>query len=405
MVDRFKTVYYHNIWYQGGFPSISPYFIGRGIEGINKVDNLFETLAFEQIDLVVFTDCYGNDLAEHLRELNFPCYSAGYGEELELDRIGLKELLEDKGLPVAKYEVAEGITDLKKKLKGKEDKYVKLAQPLRGVTETFHFIDMELSESEIDDVSNRLGCVKELVKFIIEDPIGTDETHVEFGYDGYTASGKFARKGMTGIEIKDVCYACKIVDWEELPEGIRAINEALADDFLQYNYKGQFHTEIKYGADKKPYLIDFTARNGFPPSELMYLMYNNMNGILKGTADNEVVEPETESDALYGIQIIIHSEWAEKNPQAVYIPDEIRDNVYLKNYVMVDGVINVIPQDYGLQEIGAVCGYGKTLDLAKKNALAICEKIRGIHLEYPTDKLDKVDSQIALMKKLNCNFF
>ena len=407
MVGKFNKVFYYNLWYQGGFPSISPYFIGRGIDGITKVDDLFTTIDSNnpKIDLIVFTDCYGNDLAEHYRMLGKKCYSSGFGEILELDRIGLKKLLEAKGLPFTKYFVSDGISKLKTDLKDLKDKYVKLAQPLRGVTETFHFVDMRLSEAEIDDISNRVGCVKDLIKFIVEDPIGTSDTHVEFGYDGWTASGRFPEYGMAGVEIKDVLYACKIQKLADLPNAITDINNAFVPEFEKYGYRGQFHTEVRYGEDKKAYLIDWTARNGFPPSELMYTMYENMGEILMGTANNEVVEPEYDESEPYGIQIIIHSEWAEKNPQAVYIPKEIRNNVYLKNYVVIDDVIHVIPQDYGLQEIGAVAAKGKTLEQAKERAIEITKKIEGIHLEFPIDKIDKLFDQIELMNKLGVDFF
>ena len=407
LVGKFKSIYYFTVWYQGGFPSISPYFIGRGIDGITKVDDFWKLVDSKDpyIDLFVFTDCYGNDEAEHLRSLGRKCYSSGYGEKFELDRIGLKEMLKAKGLPLTEYFVSQGTTPLKKDLNDLTDRYVKLAQPLRGVTETFHFINMKLSESEIDDVANRLGCVKELVKFIVEKPIGTPETHSEIGYDGWTASGKMPVYGMCGAEIKDVLYAGRIMKLSDMPKPVSEINNAFLSDFKAIRYRGQFHTEVKYGEDDKSFLLDWTSRNGFPPSELMYTMYTNMAEVLDGVANDEPVEPIFNEEEPYGVQIIIRSEWAEKNPQAVYIPAEIRNNVFLKNYIMIEGVIHVIPQDYGLQEIGAVTATGKTLDEAKERAKKICEQIEGIHLEFPIDKFDKIDKQIELMDKLGINFF
>ena len=407
LIGKFKSIYYYTVWYQGGFPSISPYYIGRGIEGVTKVNDFWKLVDSKDpyIDLFVFTDCYGNDEAEHLRSLGRKCYSAGYGEKFELDRIGLKEVLKAKGLPVTDYFVSEGIKKLKIDLKDITDRYVKLAQPLRGVTETFHFVNMKLSESEIDDIANRLGCVKELVRFIVEKPIGTPETHSEIGYDGNTASGKFPIYGMCGAEIKDVLYAGRVMQVVDMPKPITDINNAFVEDFKFIGYKGQFHTEIKYGADKQPFLIDFTARNGFPPSELMYTMYSNMADVLNGIANDEPIDPIFNEEEPFGVQVIIHSEWAEKNPQAVYIPEVIRGNVFLKNYILIDGVIHVIPQDYGLQEIGAVTATGKTLEQAKERAQKICEQIEGIHLEFPIDKFDKIDEEIELMEKLGVNFF
>src|SRR6516164_8582044 len=68
--------------FKSGFPKSQLYAIGTGLEGVERVVDFWDHI--QDVDIFFFPDIYDADLQEHLRELGFPVWGAGKGEELEI---------------------------------------------------------------------------------------------------------------------------------------------------------------------------------------------------------------------------------------------------------------------------------------------------------------------------------
>ena len=113
--------------------------IGTGIPGVEKVKDLFNVVQVDQtnriVDLFIFTDVSMVDLQKHLKALGYPVVGCFDSYQMELDKLFFYQTLESLGLPVAPYEVVEGIDELREKLEARKDFpcYIKLVnQEYRG---------------------------------------------------------------------------------------------------------------------------------------------------------------------------------------------------------------------------------------------------------------------------------
>jgi hypothetical protein len=327
-------------------------------------------------------------------------------EELELDRVKSRDLLKSLNLPVNPYEKIYGMLALREYLKTHEDQWIKINK-LRGITETFHSPDYDLIESYLDDLEQKLGGRKETFLFLVEGAF--KEEMVEVGIDLQVTDGMYPRIVMAGIEIKDCGYIGIVRPYEELPECMRIVTDKLADAFSKYGSRGSFSDEIRVPKTLESYMIDFTTRQPFPPSPMQWFMYGNIAMMYKEIAEGRVCDPMLrKEEEIYGVEVIITSDWAEDHLQAIRIPKEIRDNVFLKNYTMKEGkedLYYVIPQPFELQEIGSVVESGKTRDEAIEKVKKVCEQIKGIKLHFNVEALDKAQGEIEKLEKFGINFF
>jgi hypothetical protein len=383
--------------FKSGFPKSTQYAIGTGLDGVERVVDFWDHL--REVDIFFFPDVYDGDLQEHLRSLGFPVWGAGKGEELELYRWQTKMLLKkDIGLPVQPVERIIGVEALREHLQEVENKYVKISM-LRGDFETFHHIDYELSEPLLDEVEAKIGPYKLLKEFIVEDAI---DDAVEIGYDGWTIDGQYPGKAMFGFEIKDVSYVGAIRPYAQLPKQLREVNEKLSDLFAQYNYRGFWSSELRVPEDGRPYLTDPCCRAGSPPSELYQEMFSNWGEIIWGGAHGQVVEPLP--NGKYGVEVLLHSQWADSHWQALYFPPELRRNVKLRNLCQVGDTWYVAPQTVGLPEIGAVVAVDDSLIGAIKKVISYCEQIRGYSVDLPIKTLMEAVAQVRSAQDLGIEF-
>jgi len=150
-----------------GFKDHKAHSIGRGISGIERVDDFWGYI--HEIDLVVFTDIYEGPLQDYLRFIGKPIFGGGRASELESERLKFKELIAAIGLNVNHYDVAFGLTELDKKLQSAENKFIK--SKLRGDMETFHHTNYTLSQTELRRMKHDMGVYAEKETYIIESPI------------------------------------------------------------------------------------------------------------------------------------------------------------------------------------------------------------------------------------------
>jgi predicted RNase H-like HicB family nuclease len=380
LAKYFGRVLYFCPW-TNGYPTSRGLLIGAGIEGVERIKEPWSYI--DAVDLFVFPDCYEGDLQQYLVDQGKRVWGCRRGSELELDRVHTKELMRKVGLDVGPYEVVVGLDALRKYLKKHDDQYVKI-DATRGDVETFHSPTYEEIEPRLDELEHNLGAKKKIMEFIVEEGI---RPALETGYDGYCIDGKYPRSGLIGIEIKDRAFVARTMKYPEMPEPVRRVNDGLAPAMKGYGYRGFLSTEVRCTEDGKAYLIDFTARAGSPPSELYQIMIENLGEVIWYGSEGIMIEPEWK--AKWGAEVLMLSEWADKNWAHVRFPPEVRDNVKLRNFSVIDGEYYIVPQLTGMPEIGSVVAMGDTAAEAIGECKRIAELVKSHTLDMPVEAMDE----------------
>jgi hypothetical protein len=380
--EDFGRVLYFAPW-SSGYPSSRGLLIGAGDDAFERIDDFWPYVEDDSVDIYVFPDSYEGGLQNYLASCGKRVWGCRLGAELELNRPKAKEMLERAGVPIGDYKEIVGLDALRKHLKTHEDAWIKI-NSTRGDMETFHSPTYEKIEPRLDELEHTLGAKKKIMRFVVEAGI---PDAIEAGYDGFTIDGQFPKVGITGVEVKDKGYAGRITKYRDIPPQVQAVNAALAPHFQEYGYRGFFSSEVRISKDGKGYPIDLTARAGSPPSELYQVMVENLSEIIWYGAEGILIEPEYVDP--WGAEVILHSAWADKNWAQVHIPDDVRRNVKLRNYTVIDGEYYIVPQLTGMPEIGAVVATGKTAQEAVDEVKRIAAMIDGYDLEKPVDTMDE----------------
>ena len=393
----FKRVLYYCPW-ESAFPKMNNGMIGFGYPEIELVDSIFGP-HFDEIDLFHFPDLNAGPLQEHLVKLGKTVWGSRTGECMELQRQGMKRILDALDLPVGEFTSIKGMANLRAFLKDNEHVHVKIDK-WRGSFETFRSSNYKEVEPKLDEIEFQLGAFKHITEFTVEDDLAD---MVEVGTDGWSIDGEYPTELIAGIEIKDKGYLSIFTEYKKIPEVVRRFNDRMKPVFKAYHYRGFFSTEVRIGQEMEPYMIDFCSRSPSPPNELYQEQYDNLAECVWYGANGVVVEPKPK--AKYGAEIMLHSSWADRGWQPVEIPEEIRDFVKLRNCALINGREYVIPQAVGLPEIGAVIGLGETIQEAVDQALKNAEQVKGYYIEAPTSALDEALEQIEKMDELGINYF
>lgn len=400
LAETYKKVYYHVPW-ESAFPKMQTGLIGHGYPNIELVDSPFGK-HFKEIDLFHFPDLNSGPIQQHLVDEGKIVWGCRLGECMELDRVGMKEILKELDLPVGKFATVKGVSNLRAYLKDHDNVYVKIGK-WRGSFETFYSPDYKHVEPKIDEIEFNLGPLKHVVEFVVEDAL--DEPGMfEGGTDGWVIDGEYPSKCITGIEVKDKAYVAKFLDYLDIPEPIRRFNDRMKPVFEAYGYRGFFSSEVRIGKDRLPHMIDACTRSGSPPNELYQNLFSNMADCIWYGANGIVIDPVPA--AKFGAEIMMHSSWAEYGNQPIYIEPDVRQFVKLRNSVLHDGIDYILPQPVPLPEIGAVIGLSDvSIEDAIENAIKNSKGVSGYYLEIPTSATDEAMEQVAKMEKLGLNYF
>jgi len=380
----FGRVLYYSPW-ETCAPKSNSRRIGEGVEGIERVADWASHI--DEVDLWVFPDVYEGPLQEYLAKLGKRVWGCRMGEELELDRVAAKEHCRGLGIDIGPYKVLHGIDALRSHLKSRKNVFVKIPA-LRGDMETFKADSYDLIEPKLNELADNIAS--KTWEFIVEDEI---PDAIEVGYDGYTVDGRFPKEGIVGVEVKDEAYVCAAMAYRDLPKEVRSVNQCLAGTLRQYNYRGFISTEIRATPDGKAYLIDPCMRCGSPPSELYQMMIANLADVLWEGAGGIVIEPELMKP--FGAQLLLISDWADKNWQQVEFPKSIREHVKLHNLTVIDGEYYVAPQWTGNPAVGAVVAMGNTQEEAITECKRLAAMVEGYSIEKPESALDKAAEQLT----------
>lgn len=395
----FGKVYLH-VPYAGSFPTMNQGLIGSGIPGVERVNSIFGP-HFEEVTIFIFPDIGHAALQIQLEEMGKRVWGPRNGEELEQHREVCKKLMEREGLPVAPWAEVVGMKALRAHLAAHPDQHIKINQ-WRGLTETFFAPSLEAVESKLADLENDLGPAwSDQCLFIVEDDL---PDRVEIGTDVFTIDGLLPSKTLIGIEVKDLGYCAEFVKWADIPEPLRRWNETMAPYFASYGYRGFLSCEIRVGEDHVPYQIDACCRAGSPPSELYQEFYLNLAEIIWEGAGGVLVDPVPA--AKFGAQIVLKSTWANGHQQPVNFPEKYARNIKLFDYIVKDdGRRYVLPLEKDVTEIGAVVGWGDTMEEALAMVKEAGEAIEGFGIKFNIGPAEKAVEEMGKINELGLPVF
>src|SRR5262249_46956865 len=147
------------------FPKSNLALPGDGHPSVHRVIDFWP--AAEKADLIVFVDVMFADMQVQCAKDGKRVFGARYGENLELQRWKLKELLLEWDMPVAETHFIKGIDKLRRFLQAKPDFWVKTSR-FRGDFETFRAETYEHVKPRIDLLESELGARAAVYPFICE---------------------------------------------------------------------------------------------------------------------------------------------------------------------------------------------------------------------------------------------
>lgn len=392
----FARVAYFCDWKEA-FPRREHAAIGEGLEGVERVWDLWD--AIDAADLIVFPDSYSGDLQEYLRRQGKRVWGAAAAEWMELDRVDLMKFLKDNDLPVPKYAILNGLTELKQYLSDPENEnlWVKV-NVWRGNCESFHHQRWLTTEPLIKDLERDLGPVADQLVFLAEEGIDG----VEFALDLHTVDGLYPDGGMLGIEVKDAGYAGVWQDYGAFPECLRRVQQTFSSVLRQDQARTAISLETRVTKDLKPYVIDPCLRCGSPVSEVWMEQVTNLADVIWEGADGRMVSPIPSHK--YGVIAVIKCDWALRNWTALHIPEEYRRWVKLKNVCRYGDYAYYTPGALEMRDIGGVVGLGDSLDEAIDMATQIAKSIQGYQVCVDTSAFDRIKEEIQKAEEMGIRF-
>jgi hypothetical protein len=383
----FEKTFYYTPW-KKDYPKSADLCVGEGFDEIIWCEDFWDTVDKEKPDLVVFTGILDGDVQMQLERMGIAVWGSRKAEGMEIYRWDMLEKMKEIGMPTPESVLVTGITALRECLYSSDDtKFVKMDANERGNIETFCYMgDQEACElSVMIPLEKELGSARESVNFIVQDPIDTIK---EDGYDGFVVDGQFPSRCIYGIEDKDAAYAGMACDYDDLPEGVKSVNESLGPIMAEYVMRGQFSTEIRESDGGDAYCIDLTMRFPYPPTNCILDNWTNMSECLMQGARGIMVDPVYECK--YVCELIIYSDYAKENDFKLIIPDDIKDFVkqpYV--YKAESGSTIVMCQPIGNCNVGSVVSRANTLEEAKKLCLDRAGMLGGYGIKYDAGCLEE----------------
>lgn len=381
LAKDFGRVLYHCPW-EYGFSHVNDAMIGNGFDEIEWCDDPYDPDILKQVDIYCFPDIQHAGSQLLFEQMGKRVWGSRKADSLELLREKFKRIQKKIGMPVPEYELITGMSELRKYLSKNDDVYVKISR-YRGSMETFHHVNMDLSDSILDELSVEFGGVKEHIPFVVEKGI---KAVVETGYDGYCIDGQFPLVAVHGIEVKDKAYIGTIRKHNEMPDQVQEINQLIAPILKEYRYRNWWSTEIRVTEDGTPYFIDPTCREPSPAGESQLELYGNWGDIVWHGANGDLIEPEPVAE--FAVQCVIEHNGEKSAWRTLEIPDKIRHLVKLRYACKVDDRYEIVPQpppqDTG---IGWAMGIGKTIEQAIDQVKDVAEQLSEQHLIIHTEGL------------------
>ena len=369
--------------------------IGTGIEGVERILNLFEYIHVNpeerNVNMFFFTYIGMSWLQDHLRELGYPVGGSGFSDLVELDREKFLKELTKAGLPVAPYKVIKGIDKLRGYLEnydGPMPLHIKISK-YRGLMESMKYEGLEDIDPFFDDLSCRLGAYKDQLRFIVQEHI---KSKCEIGMDSLCLDGESPEEALTGIEGKDSWF---IGSFGKINDILRTISEKMKALYAKLGISGHRSNEVRITEGGKAFPIDETIRVPIPPGALFpeILEDDNYAQALWDIANGRL--PVLKSKATHGALIIMKSSWyGEKHPLVVRYPKTLASYLRFRNYCIDEGVTKIIPNDNDA-DFCEVVAIGKSAEEAMTLCVERAEQVKGYQVKYETNCLCEAMEAVA----------
>ena len=407
--ESFKQVWYFNNWASAS-PSSNPMLIGEGLEKLNvyKADYLWDKVREKKedgtplIDIFIYPDIYFHDEQFLLEDMGRRVFGSRNGDELEIYRWASHKHLMKLGLPQPESKLIDGLEKLREYCKDpkNDDTWIKISFTRRD-SETWHHINYACSRQKLDGYAYHLGSKQYIMKWIATKAI---DDAVEWGIDTTCIDGQYPKHCMVGEEFKDAAYFCKIVEYDKLPPELTDITNSLSEDFKKYRYRNTFSTECRIQGKGKSFAVDLTARGGIPPYEIQIELITNLPDIIWKGSEGECIDWKYEFE--YAVQVTIMAPEAAKEEQCIQFPEKLRKFIKLRSfYIDENGDNQIIPSDLELIHVGAVLGFGHTLQEAIDNCKKNAEQVVGLYIEIEIKKLDDIPAEIEKSKEVGLSVF
>ena len=379
------------------YPSKQTDEIGTGYENIKVIDNFWKALnkLDKKEDIVVFPDVYNGGLPEELKSQGYNVFSSLKSENIEVNRKVLKNVLKVAGLPVVPTEYVKGMTEAQNALKGKEDKWLKTPY-YRGDFETYHYMNEFLSSRWFDVKRHKMGAASETVEIMIEDSV---DSACEVGIDTPMLNGELPKYPIVGYEAKDKGYIGKVFD--KLPRALEMVHDKMKGAFKTGQYQGWYSNEVRITDKGVPFYMDATCRFGSPPSEVYCELYSNFTEAVIDLAKGKM--PTLKPSTLYGVQLVLTSDFGISEWLPVQYPKEIERWVKLKNSKKTKEGYYCIPN--GNDEfIGSVVAIGNDIKETMKKCVERANMVKAEKIEFYESAFKDVIQSIEAGKRFGINF-
>lgn len=381
LAREFKHVYYSSPS-DSEFQSAANCVYGDGLETIERTENFLDPALFDEIDVFIFPEIGFAPLQKHLRNLGKPVWGSFDTTYLEMYRTQFLDFVRDVGLPVAPSTKLKGVSALREHLAPTKDQWVKLDR-VRGDCETWHWIDWEHSQYKLLELELKFGGVKELIGFVVQQPI---EAIAEIGYDGWFISGDgngFPGSSFYGYEGKNEIYLGALRKYGQLPKELRDVNEAIAPKLKELGYRNFMSTEIRVKSKTEAFFIDPTFRQAGQTCEQLQETCENLGDVIWHGANGQMLEPKWKYK--FAASATIHYDISDSDQWKVLrVPKEVASMVKLAHYcgdAHEPGLYHFPPSPS--DELGVVLGVGnsiaetfarlkKTIDALKGEPVSFC---------------------------------
>jgi hypothetical protein len=186
----------------------------------------------------------------------------------------------------------------------------------------------------------------------------------------------------------------EVKPWAVMPLKLKQIYTQFSDTFHRYQYRNFLSLESRADG-KKVYLGDPCCRAGSPPLELQLNWITNLPEIIWQGGEGNLVEPVYEGK--YGVELIVHSDWADKHPLLVEFPEKYRDAIKFRYNSEFGGKTWIMPQGAG-PRIAAIVAHGNSLDDCMEECTEISQCLKGTQIESFTRAFPIIKEKIATLK-------
>ncbi len=393
IIPEFKKVKYFCAPAETAFETPNMAFIGHGIEGLEVVHDFWD--AMKDVDLFIFPDSHYMGLQDYLRSIGKVVFGSAKGAELEHYRWSTRALLESLGLPTVPAVRVCGTSALREELKDKEDKWIKISM-YRGLMETYHFYNAQMAEPFFTELEYKLGPLKEMFYFIIEDNM----PGIEAGADSFVIDGKMPAVMHYGYEIKDCGYIG--IASETKPEVLVESTEKLAPFFEKVKARTMYSNEIRINKDGERFLIDPTPRGPNPPHATIMCNIEHFGDVLWKIANGIV--PELITKHKYVAEIVLYTDEAKEEWVAVQVPKEIEQYVHFRYAMRYQDMWYSVPNVYKQDVLGSVVAGADTLEGAVKLVKERADMIKAEGLHYNAESMDKALKEISRGEQYGISF-